>query len=288
MDYMLQTGATGPVTLEIDDAAGKLVRRFSSEDKPDPANPDKLNIPTYWIRPVRVLSSSAGMHRFVWDLHYPPPDALEHDYPISAIYRDTPRYPLGASILPGEYRAKLIVDGTSYTQPLTIKMDPRVKTSVEGLRQQFGLETKVTDAMHRDFVALQEVRSLREQLKKANLPDANALDAKAAAIEGTEGFQYLSTPEGRSLTRLNAGLAQLLGGIDSADAAPTTQQTAMFRELDAALREQLKNWEEIKTKDVPGLNEHLKKSGAAEIKISLADIETKIGEAEKAAGEDEP
>jgi hypothetical protein len=138
MDYMLQTGATGPVTLEIDDAAGKLVRRFSSEDKPDPANPDKLNIPTYWIRPVRVLSSSAGMHRFVWDLRYPTPDALEHDYPISAIYRDTPRYPLGASILPGEYRAKLIVDGTSYTQPLTIKMDPRVKTSVEGLRQHLG------------------------------------------------------------------------------------------------------------------------------------------------------
>ncbi len=288
MDYMLQTGAASPVTLEIDDAAGKFVRRFSSEDKPDPVNPDKLNIPTYWIRPVRVLSSSAGMHRFVWDLHYPPPDALEHDYPISAIYRDTPRYPLGASILPGEYRAKLIVDGTSYTQPLTIKMDPRVKTSVEGLRQQFGLETKVTDAMHRDFVALQEVRSLREQLKKANLPDANALDAKAAAIEGTEGFQYLSTPEGRSLTRLNAGLAQLLGGIDSADAAPTTQQTAMFRELDAALREQLDRWQEIKNKDVPALNEQLKKSGAAEMKISLADIEAKIGEAEKAAGEDEP
>jgi hypothetical protein len=228
------------------------------------------------------------MHRFIWDLRYPPPDALEHDYPISAIYRDTPRYPLGASVLPGEYRIKLTANGQSYTQPLTIKMDPRVKISADGLRQQFELEMKIADAMHRDFVALQEVRSLREQLKKANVPVAVALEKKAAAIEGTEGFQYLSTPEGRSLTRLNAGLTQLLGDVDGADAAPTSQALAMFGELDAALREQLDGWQEIKNKDIPALNEQLKKSGAAEVKISLANIQTTMGEAEKAAGEDEP
>lgn len=167
-------------------------------------------------------------------------------------------------------------------------MDPRVKTSAEGLRQQFELETNITGAMHRDFVALQEVRSLREQLKKANRPEAAALDQKAAAIEGTEGFQYLSTPEGRSLTRLNAGFSQLLANVDGADTAPTSQASAMFGELDAGLRQQLEHWQEIKNKDLPALNEQLKKSGAAEVKISLADIETQMGEAEKAAGEDEP
>ncbi len=288
IDYVLQSGATSAVTLEIDDAAGKLVRKFSSDDKPEPVNPDELNIPTYWIRPARILSTSAGMHRFIWDLHYPPPDALTHDYPISAIYRDTPRYPLGASILPGEYRLKLTVDRATYTQPLTIKMDPRVKTSADGLREQFDLETRITDAMHRDFVALQEVRSLREQLKKSNFAGAAALEKKAAAIEGTEGFQYLSTPEGRRLTRLNAGLAQLLGDVDGADAAPTSQALATFGELDAALREQLDQWQEIKNKDILELNEQLKKSGAAEVKIALANIGTRMGEAEKAAGEDEP
>ena len=285
IDYVLQSNASGPLTLEIDDAAGKLVRRFSSDDKPDVVNPDELNIPTYWIRPAKILSTSAGMHRFVWDLHYPPPDALEHDYPISAIYHDTPRYPLGAIVLPGEYRVKLTVNGTTYMQPLIVKMDPRVKTSPEGLRRQFELEMKITDAMQHDFLALQEVRSLREQLKMASLSDAAAvLEKKAAALEGTEGFQYLSTPEGRSLTRLNSGLAQLLTNVDSADAAPTTQQAAMFGELDTALREQLDHWQEIKNKDVPALNEQLKKAGAAEVKVSLADIETKIGEAEKGAG----
>ena len=79
------------------------------------------------------------MHRFVWDLHYPPPDSLEHEYPISAIYHDTPRTPLGPPVLPGKYSVKLTVNGISYTQPLTIKMDPRVKVTVADLALQFRL-----------------------------------------------------------------------------------------------------------------------------------------------------
>jgi len=54
-------------------------------------DPEQLNIPIYWIRPNQVLSAQAGMHRFIWDLHYPPPDALATQFPISAIYDDTPR-----------------------------------------------------------------------------------------------------------------------------------------------------------------------------------------------------
>src|SRR2546425_13322124 len=34
IDYFFQTTPSGPVTLEIRDAAGRLVRRFSSEDRP--------------------------------------------------------------------------------------------------------------------------------------------------------------------------------------------------------------------------------------------------------------
>jgi hypothetical protein len=65
------------------------------------------------------------MHRFVWDLRYTPPDALRHDYPMTATYHDTPREPRGPIALPGEYTVKLTVDGKSLTQPLTVKMDPR-------------------------------------------------------------------------------------------------------------------------------------------------------------------
>ena len=137
LDYWLKSGANGPVTLQVLDARGKLVRQFSSADPLPQVDEKELNVPTYWIRHDRLPSTASGMHRFVWDLRYPPPQSLEHDYPISAIYQDTPRYPLGASVLPGDYSVVLKVNGKTYPQKLTVKMDPRVKTGADGLKQQF-------------------------------------------------------------------------------------------------------------------------------------------------------
>jgi photosystem II stability/assembly factor-like uncharacterized protein len=276
IDYWLKTAASGPVTLEIFDASsGKLVRHFSSADKPETVNPKEFNVPMYWVRPARTLSAGAGTHRFIWDLTYPAPDVLTRDYPISAIYHDTPLYPLGAIVLPGQYKIVLSVGGKSYTRTLEVKMDPRVKTSPEELRRQFDLDQKIAEALHKDYEALQQVRSLRSQLKVlAGAPDAihrdatqktvADLDAKAASIEGKEGgygARYLNSPEGRSLSRLNGGFSSVVSALDTADAAPTTQQVAVFGELDKALEEQLSAWERLKSKDIPALNQELKKAG---------------------------
>jgi photosystem II stability/assembly factor-like uncharacterized protein len=283
IDYFLNSKFTTsfPITLEIVDAlSGKVVRRFSGADKHEPVDATKLNVPTYWVRPSRVLSAAPGMHRFIWDLHFPEPDVLEHDYPISAIYHDTPRYPLGASVLPGQYSVLLTVGREKYTQPLTIRMDPRVKTSPEDLSRQFELDQKIAVALHRDYEALSQVRSLRTQLKAllaarqadvkssklASVTKAAAdLEAKAAAIEGEEGARYLSSPEGRTLVRLNFGFNILVSGLDTADAAPTTQQSAMFVELDKALQDQLSTWAQLKSEDVPEMNQQLKKAGLPRI-----------------------
>jgi len=287
IDYWLKSAASGDVVLEISDSAGKLVRRFSSADKPDVPEAKDINVPTYWIRPERKLSPERGMHRFVWDLHHPPPAALDRDYPISAIFGDTPLYPLGAAILPGTYSAKLTVNGQSYTQALTIKMDPRVKTSAADLKAQFDLEIKIVEALQRDVDALKQVQKLRKALKDvpssaaANLqPQIDDLDKKAADVEGSAGgygAQYLSTPAGRGLGRLNSGLATLLAIVDSADAAPTTQATAIYAEVQRALDEQLAKWGELRSKDIPALNQHLKQAGAAEIDVSASSDQAIVG-----------
>ena len=275
------------VTIEIVDEAGKLIRRFSSNDKPEEINPKEINVPMYWVRPSRVPSATAGTHRFVWDLTYPAPDLLSRDFPISAIYHDTPLYPEGATVLPGKYQVKLTVGSHVYTQELEIRLDPRVKTSPEDLRRQFDLDRKIADALHRDFEALQQIRSLRAQIKwlqrgkNANSAASSTaldgaakiaadLETKAAAIEGSEGgygSRFMSTPEGRSLARLNGGLGTMLGQLDTADAAPTTQELEMFGEVNKALDEQLAAWDQLKTKDVPQLNEELKKAGQPPIDL---------------------
>jgi photosystem II stability/assembly factor-like uncharacterized protein len=272
IDYWLKTAASKPVALEIEDADGHAVRRFSSADKPESVNDKDFNVPMYWARPARALSPAPGMHRFVWDLTYPPPDVLSRDYPISAIYHDTPLYPLGATVVPGKYTVKLTAEDKTYSQSLEIRMDPRVKLSAEDLLSHFNLDRQIADSLHRDYEALQQVRSLRAQLKsipaKNPRPDVkrrvDAIAAKAAALEGEEGSygaRFLSTPEERSLARLNAGFNAVLGGLDSADAPPTTQQSAMVAELNKALDEQLAAWNQIKTTDIPDLNKQLQKAG---------------------------
>src|SRR5260370_17591015 len=105
----------------------------------------------YWERTTKILSVSAGMHRFVWDLHYAPPESLSHEFPISAIVHDTPKHPLGAWVVPGNYTAKLTVDGKSYSQPLVVKMDPRIKTSLADLRKQFEMQRTSSQRTHQSF-----------------------------------------------------------------------------------------------------------------------------------------
>src|SRR5205807_9042607 len=72
IDYYLKSNTSGAVVLEILDPSGEVIRRYSSEDKPPAVDPDTLNIPTYWIRKRESLSTAAGMHRWVWDLHPTP------------------------------------------------------------------------------------------------------------------------------------------------------------------------------------------------------------------------
>src|SRR5262249_44534687 len=237
IDYYLKSAASGPVVLEITDQAGKLVRRFSSADKPEPPNEKEINVPMYWVRMLRTLSAEPGMHRWVWDLHYPEPKSLDREYPISAIYHDTPRIPLGPAVLPGTYTVKLTVGGKTFSQPLTIKMDPRVKTATADLTQQFQLEGRLSDLMNRDYDALEQVRSVRSQLQSRRsvakslppqlLQAISDLDQKAATLDGSSSRAAARLGGGGdNLAALNSTLTSLLNAVDSTDVLPTTQQVA--------------------------------------------------------------
>ena len=93
-------------------------------DRPRPIDPE-MNVPTYWLRPFQRPSASAGMHRFVWDLHAAPkPDAKPEELPISAIVHDTPSEQ-GEWVAPGVYTVKLTAGGRTYMQKLVVKADAR-------------------------------------------------------------------------------------------------------------------------------------------------------------------
>src|SRR5579884_651072 len=216
IDYYLPAPASGTVTLAIYSDTGRLIRQYSSAERA-PASIAQLNatlnVPVYWVRPFQPLETGAGMHRFVWDLHYPPPASLRRDYPIAAVPHDTPLYPRGPIVLPGRYVVKLTVGGETATRPLTVRMDPRVNASPAALRSQFRLAMGVYRDLNRDGAAIPRARSA----------------ATAAALRQLN----------LQLTELLAGGEQT-GGIESVDRAPTAAQAAaaaaLHRRLDAVLR----------------------------------------------------
>jgi photosystem II stability/assembly factor-like uncharacterized protein len=298
IDYYLATSATTPVTLDILDPTGALVRRYSSSDKPLPMEELAAHhpIPMYWVRPRQILSAEAGMHRFVWDVHYPPPHALNMEFPISAIVHNTPLHPLGAWALPGNYTVKLTVDGKSYSRQLTLIMDPRIKTSAEDLAKQHEMEMGAVEGMDESLEELQQVQSARAQLKdvaskaKGKLAEQiDALDRQCAELQGaTQSGFFGLPPSGKrpeTLSTLNQHFAAILATAASADATPTTQATGVYHELDDASTALRKRWNALNETALLDLNQSLKQSGLPTIdpKKPLADKPT-----DDSDGDDEP
>src|SRR6185436_17409236 len=71
-------------------------------------------------------------------------------------------------------------DGRTYTAPLELKLDPRVKTPLLALRQQLTLETLIAKAMWNSYQSVRQVRDLRAQLKQLQVKLEDDSDAKAA------------------------------------------------------------------------------------------------------------
>jgi photosystem II stability/assembly factor-like uncharacterized protein len=254
VDYYLPSAATGPVTLEILDGAGKLVRRYSSADKVEPPR-DEGQVPWYWIRPPQVLSAEAGMHRFVWDLHYTQIPGGRRAYPIAAVFQNTPPVSASPWVMPGQYAVKLTANGQSMTQPLTVRMDPRVKTPAEGLQQQFALSKEMYDDILEVNRALEELRASRARMKAKSGEATAAFEKRAAALEGEEpsGFGGGAAPgagkQAESINSLSGSLRTILGLLQGADVTPTAQVVAAVTSRRAAAADVLKRWKALQSEE---------------------------------------
>jgi len=278
INYYLKQPSRTPVVLEIFDTAGKLVRRFASDDKQLEMDPNKMRFPSYWVRPPQILRNDAGMQRFTWDMLYPNPPAAEYDLPISAVYKGTPFVPQGPAVVPGKYTVKLTANGKTVTQPLTVRMDPRVTTPAAGLNQQFALSMKAYNGVAVSRAMLDQAKRLSEGLESARkkaagnellLKDIDALSQKLDLVvngpKAKPGTPVSVTDF--SLTRTAAGFSGLLDVLQDADVAPSSQAVTASADLQTALTKSTAAWEAIRSKDLPALNAKLKTAGLATIDV---------------------
>jgi hypothetical protein len=270
IDYYVGGGASGPITLEIRDSNGQAVRRYSSAD-PVPTPDPMLSIPAYWVRPPQILSTEPGIHRFLWDMHYQPVPNVKPEYPIAAVYRNTAPAATSPWAMPGEYTVVLTAGGKSYTQPLPVKMDPRVKTSLSDLARQFELSKQLYD----EWLQLEplnerintfgaELTTLRARVAEgAVAAQIDALNKKLQELTGSANRRPGTPPNLVVLARLQT----LFNVIQDVDRAPTAQVATAALALQRESNSLLERWRAIESQDIPALNKELQAAGLPKVEV---------------------
>jgi photosystem II stability/assembly factor-like uncharacterized protein len=261
IDYDLPHDANAPVTLEVVDSDGNVLRRYSSEDPAAPT-PEQLRtnlIPPYWPQMSGPLPTTAGMHRWVWDLHATAPTATHPSYPISAVPHETPLTPQGPVVLPGTYTVRLTVDGRTESQTLLVKMDPRVHVSTTDLETLHSAQVAMAASLDALAKADLEAHSVAEQLSDPQNSAIAALAPFSAALKtllGGSGTDEKKHSPG--IDEVTAEATQLYGELQQADAAPTVALLNASAHVETEGKEVLPGWEEFKQKQLPALDTELR------------------------------
>lgn len=247
LDYYLPTAARN-VELAVLDGEGEVLRQFSSRDTPEKVDPQTLPHPTYWIRPPQSLATSAGHHRFVWDLRREPPRGSRRQFAIAAVLENTPSGPHGPFVPPGTFTVRLTIDGLPIEKTLEVRMDPRVQISQESLQQQTDLSLRC----YYEYLKAQETREAVE----AEIADAKGERQsllQALRGEGEPGepdvlYDYIrvAASEDETLVDLQYKFLWVMYVLQGADAQPTTQTKAAVTGLERSLGDLIQRWEAMK------------------------------------------
>lgn len=232
IDYWLKDNVRGPVTLTIKDSKGNIVEQFSS-------NEDAKKLPAHryfekeWVGKPGHLYSTAGMHRFVWNLRYARPSALEYHYSIAAVWTDgTPLQPEGPLVLPGHYTVTLSSNGKEYTRPLIIKLDPRVHVSENDLVLQLQLARQTDVLLTKSVAVYNKIGRLMDGKEKLSAATKDSLTTLLKT-----GHPNLSSAIGV--------ITNLATDVQRADAAPAQGQLEVFSDYKKQIDEIISRWDKI-------------------------------------------
>jgi photosystem II stability/assembly factor-like uncharacterized protein len=288
--YYLKTAPASMVTLEIRDGQGHLVKRFTSETPP--ADKVVKNVPDYWFGPLPQLPAKAGLNRFVWDMRYDAPPALQYSYYGNAldyleytlsdhtIVGDTPReQTLGPLAIPGEYKVILAIGEEKLIEPLTITLDPRVHASQADLALQLESAMKVGAGLRSSYDAANAVIALRKTVDERGKVLEAGLKEHPETKEASDAIKALDTKlevvlsgagEGQGLGPVNRDLARVNFMIETGDAAPTESSQAAITDYCGKLNTSIALWRDVESHALPSVNAVLKRYKVAPLDLSAA------------------
>ena len=229
IDYVLPSVPAREVALEFVDADGDVVQRLASNtgtgQQTEPGQ--GMQAPPWMRTGTARLPAEIGHNRFVWDLT------------VEGAWTESTKAPAvsgGPMIVPGDYEVRLVVDGsTAGTQPLRVRIDPRVAESgvtLADLQEQHDLHMRIRDLLSAARRASAELTEARERLAASASPDSAALarlDALHARMETEEGLIRYPQP------MLLAQIQYLYGMLNGGDQKPGRDAWQRYEELDREL-----------------------------------------------------
>ena len=262
--------AGGTVGLELLDANGKLIRRYSSRDTtPTPGGEGggRRGAP-----PPPAVTTTHGVNTFVWNMRYP--DASS--FPGMILWAASVT---GPQVPPGTYKVRMTVnDQPVGTETFKILPDPRIKATLADWQAQSALALQIRDRFSEANDAVTEIRRIKTALadRKGKLPAAQA--GAFAAISGafstalTQLEDSLYQTQNRSgedplnyPIRLNNRIGALLGVVQSADGRPTQQSYQVYTVVSTELTKTLTKLKRVLDTSLPKVNEMLRAAGLEEI-----------------------
>ena len=264
LDYYLPTRAA-TVKLEVLDAKGTPVRRFASgEKKAEKLAP--VPIAERWLpRPVE-LPSSEGMHRFYWDLRWSSSGTSEE------LEEEGFGAPRGPKVAPGTYQVRLTVDGTEFTQPLHVQMDPRSQATAAVLEEQQTLGLEIYAEVRGSRQALAEIKKVKESLAmlKDRVKNRPQLKAKADKLEADidEIENGRKDTPGTGLDAASKGLQSALRVVEGGDRTTPQQAIEVYRVSDQAAKARIADWTSLKAGSLAEFDRALQEAGLRHAALS--------------------
>jgi len=273
IDYYLKAAPKQPLVVEVLDANGKTVAKFSSA--PPKSKQEEVSL----AHPP----AEAGGNRFFWNLRYPGPVSVSGGDPDDSGFGND-----GPLVVPGTYQVKLTVDGRTQSVPLEVKLDPRVQVSQADLEKQLAFALKVRDELSATHEAVKQMRDLRSQLQALHkrlaadlkarevVSSSDQLDKKVLSVEeAAAGWKV--EPKRYSLNypqALDDSLQMLSYYMGEADGAPNQPSYQVFDEIAQQLDACLRRWRDITTSDLVAFNELMRKQNIMAISIQPLSAES--------------
>lgn len=269
VDYYLGSNAN-KVMLQILDDKGRVLRHFSSADKPT-INRTLLPIAERWFPKPQTLETCPGEHRFIWDLSSGGSGTDVEGDDIDAL-----SIPHGPRVPPGMYTLRLTVGGKSMERPVHVTMDPRSAATTQVLDQQFELGGSIYRETLASRRAMAELESVETQLNALKLKNKNVdlqrelLSAltKLATIKNG-GDENSATPEKQiGLADANTGLGVALRVVESGDRTAPAQAIVIFNQMKTAATAQIAAWQQFKAADLTRVNAALQRAHQPGLQIA--------------------